>query len=1017
MSERFISNLPNSADFPQSCRWTLSTFVGLLGCSANSTIVPTHGRRGSMVLPGFFGALGLGLVLGLSPAPALAQTTEDETGASKGESPDETAATAIEKAQLDAAEFEPIDETEEDEFDFLSDIETIEISGKRGQAVEIDTAESVTAFDSDDLDALGVSDIADISQVTPNLEIRVSGATSANFFIRGVGLADFSANAASAVAIYQDGVALNSPAIQLGQIFDVEGIEVLRGPQGGGSGRNATAGAIKIYSRKPTGEFSANLKTTTGRYESDDAANALIQSYEGAIEMPIMEDELSTRLAFRIQANDPYQYNGCGDLPVIPDPPGPVGSVIPGRPRNMIGPVPFDWSAPRYTYDSYALPDLMRLGVSLCGRQDIQIPQYNPYGPFGPFWTPGGFDETPAGLPSMVGDKGNWGVRNQIRYQPLDAGLDMDWILNMHGGRVDQQSTLGQAIGTAPPLVTPGNGWNVGKIQDTSARSQFGGSIGSGGSYGGGSYTERDIETEMIDLFEQAAAARNIDKNTATGSDPLVQEAKNEAIAALQYNLSRGRPLDVGPYRGDYNRVGQTKLDTWGTSLNGKLYFDTVEVHSVTGYEGYDRYRETDQDFTSLELFEAEMTDSAWQFSQELQATGEDDAGIFSWTAGGYFLYEDLTFSNRQFINSPLLGGNVIWTRAFDQKTMAFAFNAGFSWEFVEDLILEVGARYNWEHKDFDLFIDRGGQAFSQTEIRSETWAEPTGTISLTYRVDDSMAIYWKYGHGFKAGHFNSIDINDPPAGSESIDAIEAGFRGIFFDSRLSMDGSVFYYEYTNYQVFLFDDQANRPPSLAIKNADETEQYGAEFNFTAEPLRDLIADEWSGLAITGRFSWLHSRFLDFTNRRTTNVVGQGIVTEIIDYSGNSLPNSPNYKVSATVEWYFDFGSLGVVIPRYDLAWTDDIFFDPSNGIGVAPNREGGFGKLPKLSLGQPAYALHNIRLSYRNADSTAEVSLWGRNLTDQRYKNYAFDATSFKNVILNFAGEPRSFGIDFALNF
>ncbi len=118
-----------------------------------------------------------------------------------------------------------------------------------------------------------------------------------------------------------------------------------------------------------------------------------------------------------------------------------------------------------------------------------------------------------------------------------------------------------------------------------------------------------------------------------------------------------------------------------------------------------------------------------------------------------------------------------------------------------------------------------------------------------------------------------------------------------------------------------------------------------------------------------------------------------------------------------MEWYFDFGSLGIVIPRYDLAWTDDIFFDPSNGIGVAPNREGGFGKLPKLSLGQPAYALHNIRLSYRNADSTAEVSLWGRNLTDQRYKNYAFDATSFKNVILNFAGEPRSFGIDFALNF
>ena len=122
-------------------------------------------------------------------------------------------------------------------------------------------------------------------------------------------------------------------------------------------------------------------------------------------------------------------------------------------------------------------------------------------------------------------------------------------------------------------------------------------------------------------------------------------------------------------------------------------------------------------------------------------------------------------------------------------------------------------------------------------------------------------------------------------------------------------------------------------------------------------------------------------------------------------------------MSATVEWYFDLGSLGVVIPRYDFAWTDDLYFDPSDGIGVSPNQQGGFGNLPELTLGQPAYAIHNLRLSYRNADSNAEVSLWVRNLTDQRYKSYAFDATSFNAVILNFVGEPRSVGIDFALNF
>ena len=59
------------------------------------------------------------------------------------------------------------------------------------------------------------SDSKVTSKVTPNVEIRTAGATSAVFFIRGVGLADFSANAAGAVAIYQDDVPINAPAMRV----------------------------------------------------------------------------------------------------------------------------------------------------------------------------------------------------------------------------------------------------------------------------------------------------------------------------------------------------------------------------------------------------------------------------------------------------------------------------------------------------------------------------------------------------------------------------------------------------------------------------------------------------------------------------------------------------------------------------------------------------------------------------------------------------------------------------------
>ncbi len=963
-------------------------------------------RIGSGLFRGF---ASVGLLLFVAVFPALAADTEqipsgvdsERSLPGQGEAPD----LAPEAGEEDA-EATDLDVGDAEEVNPFAEIETIEITGKAGQSLAVDTAESVTVFDSEDLAALGVSDIADISQVTPNLEIRVSGATSANFFIRGVGLADFSANAASAVAIYQDGVAMNSPAIQLGQIFDVENIEVLRGPQGAGSGRNASAGAIKIYSRKPSGNFSADLRTTTGRYQSDVARKVLMQSYEGAIEMPLVEDVLSTRLAFRIEANDPYMYNGCGGLPPVVVPPVAPGFISQGVFS------PGDNPARPYWRGGYA-PKLRRTGLSLCGRQRLDMTK--------PTWeyddatgqvTPNRnflYDETPGNLPSAVGDKGNWGLRGQLRYQPLDAAVDMDWILNIHGGRLDQFSTLGQAIGTnvsvvgAPNAVTSDEPDVIDyeKIAET----------GYGGAVGVGRYQEPDTEEELVALYEKFKAQKIAE---GVPSTDVKNEAAKEAFAALQANLARNRPLDIRPYRGDYNRVGKTKLDTWGASLNGTLYLDTMEVQSITGYEGYDRYRETDQDFTPIPLFEAIMEDRAWQFSQEVQAGGENESGVFSWTLGGYFLTEDLTFSNRQFIVNEILSGNtpggVEWLRAFEQTTYAFAANAGFKWEFLEGFTLDVGIRYNWERKDFSFGIRRPNFAPAPRD-QSRSWAAPTGNVILTYLLDDTRAIYWKYGHGFKAGHYNSIDRGDAPAKPESIDAVEAGFRGIFLDGRLSMDGAIFYYQYQDYQVFLFDDQANRPPSLGIKNAAETEQYGAEFNLAASPLLDLVDERWSGLNIVGRFSWLRSRFLDFTNTRTGNFQGQ-LYSEVVDYTGNSLPNSPNFKLSATVEWAFELDGLGTLTPRYDLAWTDDLFFDPSNGVGV--NRTG---PLPELALGQSSYLLHNLRLSYRNLEGTAEVALWARNLTDVRYRDYAFDATAFSSLILNFVGEPRSMGIDFTLHF
>ncbi|HIL80100.1 MAG TPA: Plug domain-containing protein, partial [Myxococcales bacterium] len=135
---------------------------------------------------------------------------------------------------------------DEDDGEKYRGMEEILVTAQGGTQNLQDVGASVAAFDADYLEALGAQNIADISQFTPNLEIRtVFAASNPTLFIRGVGLRDFNANSSSAVAVYNDDIYMNSPAGQLGQLFDVQQVEVLRGPQGTLYGRNASAGAIR----------------------------------------------------------------------------------------------------------------------------------------------------------------------------------------------------------------------------------------------------------------------------------------------------------------------------------------------------------------------------------------------------------------------------------------------------------------------------------------------------------------------------------------------------------------------------------------------------------------------------------------------------------------------------------------------------------------------------------------------------------------------------------------------------
>lgn len=129
-----------------------------------------------------------------------------------------------------------------------------------------DVPAAISAVDGDDLQQRNLREVRDLEAISPNLAIRSSYGNAGNpvITIRGVGLADFNENNSSSAGVYVDEVYQVSPA-QLGfGLFDIDRVELLKGPQGTLYGRNTTSGAINFISRQPTAQFEA-----TGRLSSD----------------------------------------------------------------------------------------------------------------------------------------------------------------------------------------------------------------------------------------------------------------------------------------------------------------------------------------------------------------------------------------------------------------------------------------------------------------------------------------------------------------------------------------------------------------------------------------------------------------------------------------------------------------------------------------------------------------------------------------------------------------------------
>ncbi|MEZ5897603.1 MAG: TonB-dependent receptor [Parvularculaceae bacterium] len=161
-----------------------------------------------------------------------------------------------------------------DEDSYMSD-EIIVSARRRDESLQ-DVPVAVSAFSSDRLEAIGAVDLTDIEEMTPNVTLETSRATNSTLtaFIRGVGQQDPVSGFESGVGIYVDDVYLNRPQAALLDVYEIERIEVLRGPQGTLYGRNTIGGAVKYVTKRLSDEPEMTLRLTGGTYGQLDAVGS-----------------------------------------------------------------------------------------------------------------------------------------------------------------------------------------------------------------------------------------------------------------------------------------------------------------------------------------------------------------------------------------------------------------------------------------------------------------------------------------------------------------------------------------------------------------------------------------------------------------------------------------------------------------------------------------------------------------------------------------------------------------------
>ena len=546
---------------------------------------------------------------------------------------------------------------------------------------------------------------------------------------------------------------------------------------------------------------------------------------------------------------------------------------------------------------------------------------------------------------------------------------------------------------------------------------------------------------------------------------------------ALPPNVITG--VGYEDFRTTTNKLPLSQNEDAGLSVEmNKTLSNGVTLTSVTAYRTFDTLDDIDADFTDSDIVNRINTAQQKSVSQEFRLAGEFGESS-NWVAGAYYFSQTIDtntitsggvhlqpfvlISNPALVAlmdgvdqiSALTGGfippaadpfpaGIFADDVVAQEHDGYAVFGQIDWAMSEAVTLTLGARYTDETKDVNarytqtnngpppdlaeiglqLFYAAtenplfnptsifavaepnagwGGYQFAPLSPRpnvTETLQDDqfTGTAKLSWFASDSSMLYVSFATGFKAGGTNTDRLfvtQSQLFNPETSTSAEVGFKGDIGDTfRLSI--AAFMTDYDDFQANVFEGGG-----FNLRNAGKIETQGVEIEALWK-LTDTITiqsyyarNEGEYASFAGASCWDATPFHTGLAQPTCDAA-----TDTADLSGFAMAYNPEDRFFVGISKTFPMGSNEFFV-RAEYTYTSESLTD---------------GDVDPLTI-QDGFGLVNLRMGVNIDSWNSNITLWGRNVTDERYYRQSFDIPLIANGLMNsYPSEPATYGITFRKN-